>query len=99
MYYERFDLFTELLKNKELVIVYTMALFLLPISEIKIFKRLLKLFVSKGYSIDSQTLWAEYKSERLKFQKLINGKVTYVSEKEYLDQFTQEEMKQILSPV
>ena len=92
-------MFVELLKNKKPVIVYTMALFLLPISEIKTFKRLLKLFILKGYSVNSQTLWAEYKSRRLKFPKLINGKVIYVFKEEYLEQFTQEEKKQILSSV
>ena len=99
IYCKRFDLFVELLKNKKPVIVYTMALFLLPISEIKTFKRLLKLFILKGYSVNSQTLWAEYKSGRLKFPKLINGKVIYVFKEEYLEQFTQEEKKQILSSV
>ena len=99
IYCKRLDLFVELLKNKKPVIVYTMALFLLPISEIKTFKRLLKLFILKGYSVNSQTLWTEYKSGRLKFPKLINGKVIYVSKEEYLEQFTQEEKKQILSSV
>ncbi|MBC6720065.1 hypothetical protein [Treponema sp. Marseille-Q4130] len=99
IYCKRFDLFVKLLKNKKPVIVYTMALFLLPISEIKTFKWLLKLFILKGYSVNSQTLWAEYKSGRLKFPKLINGKVIYVFKEEYLEQFTQEEKKQILSSV
>ena len=96
--FKRFDLFEQLIDNKEPAIVFTMTLFLLPISETKAFKRLFKLFFMNEYSFDAKTLWGEYKMKnQLKFPKLINNKVVYVSKEEYLDQFTKEETKLINS--
>ncbi len=98
IFYKRLDLFMQLVNNREPTIIGATSLFLLPISEMKTFKRMFKLFFLPEYSTNAKTLWNEYKiKKRLKFPMLINNKIVYVSKDEYLKQFTSEEIKLIAS--
>ena len=97
IYTKRFDLFKSLVKNKDITIVDFMTLFLLPISEKKTFGRLFKLFFLRDYSLGARTLWREYKSGCLRFPRLLDNTVVYVSKEEYLEQFKKDEKKLISS--
>ena len=92
---KKIDLLIALLKNQDAVIVYVMLLFLLPISQRKAYKKIIRFIFSSNKSFDFKTLLREYKSGRLKYPKLIGDCIVYVSKNEYLEQFTNEEVKLI----
>lgn len=94
----KYEILKELLNLNDPIIINTIALFILPISEIKTFKHLIPLFLKPEYSLEVRTLWSEYKiKNRLQFPKLINGIIEYVSKEEYLKQFSKEDIKYISS--
>lgn len=94
----KYEMLEELLNLNDPIITSTIALFILPISEVKTFKHLIPLFFKPEYSLEARTLWSEYKiKNRLLFPKLKNGMIEYVSKEEYLEQFSREALKYISS--
>lgn len=98
IHFKRFDLLEKLVNIRDSSVESTIILFLLPISEIKIYKKLFKLLFLQKTSFETRILWSEYKvKKRLKFPKLFDNKVIYVSKDEYLEQFSKEEIKKLNS--
>ncbi|WP_407400252.1 hypothetical protein [Treponema sp.] len=94
----KYEIIKDLLNLNDPIVISTIALFILPISEIKTLKHLIPLFLKREYSIEVRTLLSEYKiKNRLQFPKFNNGMIEYVSKEEYLEQFSKEDIKYISS--
>ncbi len=97
---KRFDLFKQLLHSKNILVMSELQLFLLPFNEVKVKFNLLKiqLYPFNNMYLDKtgvQYLLKEYNKGRLKYPKLKDKKVVYVSKEEFLADFTEEEIKYV----